>query len=91
MLQLEKLVKGRQILLASFVEVNTLASFGEAMGLSKFPNISIGTEGETFRIARSLGIKKFPYVALYDTSRNLIRSFEGEQPFGHIVEAIEKM
>ncbi len=91
LLQREKLIAGKQILLATFVEVNTLKSFEEAMGIRKFPNIKTGTEGDSYRIARSLAIRKFPYVALYDSSRKLIRSFEGEQPMGQIVEAIGKL
>jgi len=90
-LQREKLVKSRQILLASFVEVSSLASFGKTMGMERFPNIRMGTEGESYRIARGLVIRKFPYVALYDGARNLIRTFEGEQPFGQIIEAIENL
>lgn len=90
-LQRDKLARSRQVLLTTFVEVNTLKSFEEAMGLKKYPNIKTGTEGESYRIAKSLSIRKFPYVALYDSSRRLIKSFEGEQPFSWIAEEIGKM
>lgn len=91
LLQRESLIKKRQVLLASFVEVDQLARFGIGLGINRYPDLKMGTEGESFRIARALGIRKFPYIALYDSARNLIRTFEGEQPFGVIVEAIEKM
>jgi thiol-disulfide isomerase/thioredoxin len=91
LIQKEKLVRSKQIVLASFVEVNTLKTFEEAIGLRKFPNVRLGSEGESYRIARGMSIKKFPFVALFDGSRKLVRTFEGEQPMGQILEAIEQL
>ena len=91
LLQREKLIKDRQVILATFVELNTLKSFEETMGLRKFPNMRVGTEGKGYALVRALDIRKFPFVALYDSSRRLVKSFEGEQPFKEIVDAIQKL
>ncbi len=88
LLQREKLARSKPILLASFVEINTLKSFEEAIGLGKFSNIKMGTEGGSYLIARGLSIRKFPFIALYDASHKLVRTFEGEQPMTQIAEAI---
>lgn len=91
LLQREKLVRSKQIVMASFVAISTLKEFEEAMVLGKFPNIKIGTEGESYRLARGLGIRKFPFVALYNGTGQLVRTFEGEQPLSEIVAAMESI
>ncbi len=80
--------KTKQVVMVTFTPLPTVDQFERTLFLQLFPNITVGTEGESYRVMRYYGIRTFPYVALYNRAGKFVKSYEGEQPFKEILKSI---
>jgi thiol-disulfide isomerase/thioredoxin len=67
-----------QITLISYLPLPALQKFNKEFKLDQFPNIKIGTEGNSFLVPAYFKIVKFPFTALYNKAGKLMGIFREE-------------
>ena len=69
-----------QIVMITYVPVESVKSFITQVGLNKYPGIKIGTEGNAFIVRYHYNIMQFPYLALHDKNGVLFATYESQVP-----------
>ncbi len=69
-----------QIVFVTYVPVEGVRSFIARVGLDKYPDIKVGTEGNNFIVRYHYNVMLFPYLALHDKTGNLFATYESEVP-----------
>jgi len=69
-----------QLLLITYVPIQTVKKFVSGTGLDKFPGIKVDTEGTAFIVRYHYNVLQFPYLALHDRDGNLFATYESEVP-----------
>ena len=69
-----------QIVMITYVPIESVNSFITRMGLAKYPGIKVGTEGNAFVVRYHYNIMQFPYLALHDKNGILFATYESEVP-----------
>ncbi len=69
-----------QIIFVTYVPVEGVRSFKARVGLDKYPDIIVGTEGNNFIVRYHYDVMLFPYLALHDKTGNLFATYESEVP-----------
>jgi peroxiredoxin len=69
-----------QIIMVTYVPMQTFKSYAGKMGLNNYPAIKAGTEGTTFIVRYHYDVVQFPYLALHDHTGSLFATFESEVP-----------
>ena len=90
-LQHQSAIKNKQMVMVTYTPLSTVEQFERANFISMFPNVKVGTEGESYKVMRYYGVRSFPYLALYDSNGRFVRSFEGEQPFKTVLNSIQSL
>lgn len=67
------------IAMITYLSVERVRSYVSENSLDKYPNIYVGTEGNSLFVARYYGIRTFPFVVLYDKNGNLIKRYFTKQ------------
>ena len=57
--------------------VENVAGFAKRNKIDKYPNIFIGTEGNSLFVLNYYSIKRFPFVALFTKNGDLIKTYFG--------------
>jgi thioredoxin-related protein len=73
-----KAFQNTTLVLATFKPINELQRFEQAYKTATYPNIITGTEGSTFFLRNHYKMQKTPFVALYNKSGKLVRSYNNE-------------
>ena len=89
MLKNYSVVGNKQVVMVTPQAMEMLKPFVANYNLSAYPNIKIGTEGTSRLVQKYYNIMHYPYVALYDKTGKLVKTFEGEQPHAEIFKAIK--
>jgi thioredoxin-related protein len=89
MVKNQSAIAGKQIVMITFQDMNMLAPFAKKYKLAQFPNIKVGTEGLSYDVQRYYQIRSFPYIAIYDKTGNLVKTYEGEHPHADIFKTIK--
>jgi len=63
------------IAMITYVPVEKVKPYVSENNLDKYPNIYIGTEGNSLFVANYYRIRNFPFVALFDKNGNLIKRY----------------
>ncbi len=84
-------INNKQIVMITYQDLSMLKDFDTKFNIKHYPTIKTGTEGMKLAVQRYYGVMQFPFVALHDSSGQLIRTFEGEQPFPEILKAIQQL
>jgi hypothetical protein len=69
-----------QIVMITYVPIESVNSFITRVGLAKYPGIKVGTEGNAFVVRYHYNIMQFPYLALHDKNGILFATYESEVP-----------
>ena len=69
-----------QIILITYVPVESVKKFIAKLGLAKYPGIKVGTEGSAFIVRYHYNVVQFPYLALHDKTGQLFATYESEVP-----------
>ena len=64
-----------QIVLVSHVPISELRKFSKDFSLNTYPNIKIGTEGNSFYLPSYFKIGNFPFTAVYNKAGKLITTY----------------
>ena len=71
-------LKKIQIILISYLPLPNLKKFITDFKLDQFPNVKVGTEGNSFLVPAYFKIGKFPFTALYNKVGKLVAIFREE-------------
>ena len=91
MLKNYSVVGNKQVIMVTPQTMEMLTPFVANYNLSAYPNIKVGTEGTSRLVQKYYNIMHYPYVALYDKTGKLVKTFEGEQPHAEIFKAIKSI
>ena len=69
-----------EIVMITYVPMQSLKGFKAQVGLGKYPRIKVGTEGSSFVVRYHYNIIQFPYLALHDKAGLLFATYESEVP-----------
>jgi thioredoxin-related protein len=83
-------VANKQVVMVTFQAMDMLLPFARKYKLNQYPNFKVGTEGTSYDVQRYYQIRSFPYIAIYDKSGNLVKTYEGEQPHAEIFKTLKK-
>lgn len=67
------------IAMITYMPVDKVKPYVAENKLDKYPNIYVGTEGNSLYVANYYNITKFPFVALYDKNGNLIKKYTSKE------------
>ncbi|WP_138475281.1 TlpA family protein disulfide reductase [Dyadobacter bucti] len=84
-------VANKQVVMVTFQPMEMVKPFVTQYGLASYPNFKVGTEGTTLTVQKYYQIRSFPYIAIYDKTGKLVRTFEGEQPHAEIFKALKQI
>lgn len=81
--------KGVQIVMATYQPFEEMVTFYRKYKIAGFPQIQLGRDTKFFFVP-FYQIRDLPYMALYDTKGNLIKTFESTTDIGKLASAFEK-
>ncbi|MBO9618970.1 MAG: redoxin domain-containing protein [Niabella sp.] len=70
----------KQIIMISYVHIKDVQAFDKQYHLSEYPNIKIGSEGQTFVVQQYYRIQHFPFVGLFDKKGKLVKIISDKLP-----------
>lgn len=82
-----------QIVMITFTDFTMLKAiqvFYNDFGLSRYPNITVGTEGHTYIVQRYYQVETTPYIAVYDRKGKLVKAFEKAPAIDDLIAAVKK-
>lgn len=84
-------VGNKQVVMITPAPMEMITPFVAKYKLASYPNIKIGTEGTSRIVQRYYNIMHYPFIALYNKSGALVKTFEGEQPHADIFKAMKAL
>ncbi|GGB80155.1 TlpA family protein disulfide reductase [Dyadobacter sediminis] len=81
----------KQVVMVTFQAMDMLKPFVSQYNLGSYSNVKVGTEGTSYAVQRYYQIRSFPYIAIYDKSGKLVKTFEGEQPHAEIFKTLKQI
>ncbi|QJD96381.1 thioredoxin family protein [Mucilaginibacter robiniae] len=79
-----------QIVMITFTPYNMIKGFYRDFGLSRYPNVTVGTEGYTYQVQRYFQVKTTPYIAVYNSKGKLVKAFEKAPKVDELIATIKK-
>jgi thioredoxin-related protein len=71
--------KKASIAMVTYLPVNYVKQFVTKYKLDMYPNIFVGTEGSSFIVRYYYNIQTFPFIALFNKSGDLVKSYYKEE------------
>lgn len=79
-----------QILLVSYLPLPALQKFSNDFKLAPYPNIKIGSEGNSFVIPSHFRIGKFPFTAVYSRAGKLVSIYREVPPLDILADMVKR-
>ncbi|RYY36214.1 MAG: redoxin domain-containing protein [Sphingobacteriaceae bacterium] len=84
-------LKNVQIVMGTWIRVEALKPFCDTFGLAKYPNFTVGTEGNgRYMIQEYYQIKETPYIAVYDRTGKLVKAYDKAPKVAELMASIKK-
>lgn len=81
-----------QVVMVTFVsQLKAIQVFQRDFNLKKYPNFTVGTEGESYTVQRYFDVRMTPYIALYDKNGKLDKAWEKAPPVDELVAEVKKL
>lgn len=80
-----------QVVMVTFVRLNEVALFEKRYQTAKYPNIKVGTEGNTFLLRQYYHLVNTPFTALYNSNRKLVCTYATQTPVDDLVKQVKKL
>jgi thioredoxin-related protein len=71
-------------------DIRAIKVFYRDFGLSKYPNIIVGTEGYSYTVQKYFNIQTTPYIAIYNKEGKMTQAFDKETKLPVIIAAVKK-
>lgn len=72
-------------------DLRALREFKRDFGLKDYPNITIGTEGDSYFVVNYYAIRTTPFIAMYDSKGNLANYYDKVVPPQTILASVKKL
>ncbi|WP_158825537.1 TlpA family protein disulfide reductase [Mucilaginibacter lacusdianchii] len=79
-----------QIVMITFTSYPMIKAFYRDFGISRYPNITIGTEGYTYKVQQYYKVKTTPYIAIYDAKGKLVKTYEKPPKIEELIKVVKK-
>jgi hypothetical protein len=79
------------VAMVTYLPVNTLHDYILKYKLNIYPNIFVGTEGNTFFLRAYYKIQRFPFIALYNKDGDLIKAYYNETNLGNVTKRLKDL
>ncbi len=80
-----------QVVMVTYLPLPEVKKFANEFSLQNYPNIKVGTEGMKLIVQKHYNIRTFPFVALYDKSRKLVKMYREQAPPADIVKSMQQL
>lgn len=71
--------KGASIAMITYLSLESVSQYADKNKLDKYPNIYIGTEGNSIFVLNYYNITDFPFIALYTKNGDLIKRYYNKE------------
>lgn len=84
--------KNMQVIMITWMPpLRGLRDFAKDYDLNKYPNFILGTEGYTYVVQKYYRVRTTPYIAIYDKTGKLAKTFEKAPEMKELLEATKKV
>ena len=83
--------KAAEVLMVTFKPVSELSSFEQAYQTSRYPNITVGTEGTTNYLRLFYKLQATPFTALYNKEGKLIQSYRKDPSLDELLKNLNQL
>lgn len=83
--------KNVEVVMITFKPLEEVTRFVYDYSVGKYPNINVGTEGNTFFIRQFYKLTNTPFVAVFNKEGSLVKSFREISEAAPITEEIRKL
>jgi thioredoxin-related protein len=84
--------KNVQVVMVTFVlQLKAIQVFYRDFDLKRYPNFTVGTEGETYLVQRYFDVHTTPYIALYDKNHKLVKAWEKAPSVDELADEAKKL
>jgi thiol-disulfide isomerase/thioredoxin len=83
--------KHTQLVMVTYVRLSEVAAFEKQYQTARYPNIKVGTEGNTFLLRQYYHLVNTPYTAVYDRNRKLVCAYATQTPVDALVAQVKKL
>jgi thiol-disulfide isomerase/thioredoxin len=83
--------KNSEIVLVTFKTVDEVKTFEQQYQTYKYPNLVVGTEGNTYYLRYYYKLTNTPFTVLYDKKGNMVYSYRKETPVTDLVQRFKNM
>ncbi len=81
-----------QVVMVTFVlQLKAIQVFYRDFDLKKYPNFTVGTEGESYLVQRYFDVHMTPYIALYDKNHKLVKAWEKSPTADELADEAKKL
>lgn len=84
-------LKHVQIVMATWTQLKAIQVFYKDFGLEKYPNITVGTEGNTMTLLHFYNVSTTPYIAIYSKTGQLVKAFDKVPKLEDILAVLKKV
>jgi protein-disulfide isomerase len=79
-----------QIVMVSAVDYRMIKGFYKDFGIAAYPNITVGTEGNTYKVLQYYNVKTTPYIAIYNRQHKLLKAYEKAPKIEELAAIVKK-
>ncbi len=79
------------IVMVTYLPVQNVAQYVSKYKLNIYPNFFVGTEGSSFIVRYYYNIEKFPFVALYTKSGDLVKIWDKQENIKDLVSRLKPL
>ncbi|PWT97268.1 MAG: hypothetical protein C5B52_14120 [Bacteroidetes bacterium] len=83
--------KGTNILMVSFMPIETVKKFQTDYKLEEYKNIQLGTESPVFAFRNYYRLQQTPFIGLYNKKGKLVKSYKISPPIEDLTKEVKKM
>lgn len=80
--------KNAEVVMISFRRLEDLKPFEKLYKTATYPNIKVGTEGNTFYLQKLFRIENTPFTAMYNSQHRLVSYSKFETPAKEILDQV---
>ena len=73
------------------LQLKAIQVFYRDFDLKKYPNFTVGTEGESYLVQKYYDVHTTPYIALYDKNHKLVKAWDKTPPIDELVDEAKKL
>ncbi|HEX2536252.1 MAG TPA: redoxin domain-containing protein [Chitinophagaceae bacterium] len=79
------------VVMITYQPLDKVALFSKQYGTARYSNITVGTEGTTFKVRYHYKLTEMPFVALHDRNGNLVKSYIRTVPLDDLAARLKKL